>query len=149
MFGPTTLELRLLLCEDKFNESNVSHASACVWSVILGWVDALGTIKPKISLTIVDFCPRLPDSAFLPTFAKTQDLHSRSPFLEVPRQLFVDYERAMSQFSRFMSSNDGLHDQSHNCSVIRQRHAPNHLFGFRQNSASHDKCRLPASTHEI
>jgi len=42
------LELRLLLCEDKFNESNVSHASACVWSVILGWVDALGTIKPKI-----------------------------------------------------------------------------------------------------
>ena len=43
------LELRLLLCEDKFNESNVSHASACVWSVILGWVDALGTIKPDPS----------------------------------------------------------------------------------------------------
>ena len=38
------LELRLLLCEDKFNESNVSHASACVWSVILGWVVVLGTI---------------------------------------------------------------------------------------------------------
>ena len=70
--------------------SNVSHASACVWSVILGWVDAFGTIKPKISLTIVDFCSRLPDSAFLRTFAKTQDLHSTSPFLEVPRQLFVD-----------------------------------------------------------
>ena len=43
------LELRLLLCEDKFNLSNVSHASACVWSVILGWVDAFGTIKPDPS----------------------------------------------------------------------------------------------------
>ena len=49
ILGPTMLELRLLLCEDKFNESNVSHASACVWSLILGWVDAFGTIKPDPS----------------------------------------------------------------------------------------------------
>ena len=47
-----TLEVRLVLCEDTFNESNVSHASACVWSVILGWVDAFGTIKPAMHFCI-------------------------------------------------------------------------------------------------